>query len=380
MSSNPPLIAHVIHRLQVGGLENGLVNLINNTPEGRYRHVIICMTEYTEFRNRLRDDVPCYALHKRKGKDLAVYYRLWRLLRHLKPDLLHTRNIGTLECVLPAMLSGVRFRIHGEHGRDINDIHGKNRKYNLLRRLLNPLIDRFVALSKDLEDWLANVVGIPKKKIVQFYNGVDTEIFFPDAGGKNNIPLDQFTAPDAILIGTVGRMQAEKDPLNLVRAFLLLSEKSDIEKTRLRLVMVGDGPLRDEAIRMLNDAGFCGQIWIPGDRSDVPEILRALDIFVLPSLGEGISNTILEAMASGLPVVATKVGGNPELVSEDCTGTTVPAADPEALADAIARYLNDHLLLKEHGMAGRRRVVETFSLQGMVDRYLALYDQVMSRA
>jgi len=380
MSGTPPLIAHVIHRLQVGGLENGLVNLINNTPEGRYRHVIICMTDYTEFRNRLHDDVPCYALHKREGKDPAVYFRLWQLLRELKPDLLHTRNIGTLECVLPAVLSGVQYRIHGEHGRDIHDIHGKNRKYNLLRRVFSPWIDRFIALSKDLESWLSGVVGIPAYKIVQLYNGVDTEKFFPAIEGRAKLPVEGFGAPDTITIGTVGRMQAEKDPLNLVKAFLLLAARPGVQKDRLRLVMVGDGPLREEAVRLLNEAGFSNQVWIPGDRHDVPELLRALDIFVLPSLGEGISNTILEAMASGLPVVATRVGGNPELVVEGSTGVTVPAADPEALATSLARYVADRSLVNEHGIAGRRRVEETFSLQGMVDGYLSIYDQVTGRA
>lgn len=380
MSSKPPLIVHVIHRLQVGGLENGLVNLINNSPEGRFRHAIICMTDYTEFRKRLRDDVPCYALHKKEGKDIAVYYRLWRLLRELQPDLLHTRNIGTLECVIPAVLSGVRFRIHGEHGRDIQDIHGKNWKYNLLRRLLSPWISMFIALSKDLEIWLENVVGVPGRKIIQLYNGVDTGIFLPDASDNKRLPLEEFPAPDTIKIGTVGRMQAEKDPVNLVKAFLLLAAKPGVQKERLFLVMVGEGSLRKEVVRMLTDAGYGNQVWIPGDRSDVPEILRALDIFVLPSLGEGISNTILEAMASGIPVVATEVGGNPELVDDNQTGFIVPSSNPEALANAVARYVTDKSLSRQHGEAGRRRVEKVFSLQCMTDSYFALYDQVMSQA
>ena len=240
----PPLIAHVIHRLHVGGLENGLVNLINHTPEGRFRHVVICMTDYTTFRKRLRDDVECYALHKNAGKDLAVYFRLWRLLMTLRPELLHTRNIGTLECVIPAVLSGVRFRVHGEHGRDIQDIEGKNWKYNLLRRLLSPWVSVFIALSKDLQAWLQDVVRIPERKIRQLYNGVDTKTFFPPPDGRAKLPVDNFSTSGTIIIGTVGRMQAEKDSLNLVKAFLLLADRPGIQRERLRLVMIGDGPLR----------------------------------------------------------------------------------------------------------------------------------------
>lgn len=372
-----PLVAHVIHRLQVGGLENGLVNLINHTPEGRFRHVVICMTDYTAFRKRLRDDVACYALHKKAGKDIGVYFRLWRLLTKLRPTLLHTRNIGTLECVVPAVLSGVRFRVHGEHGRDIQDIHGKNRKYNLLRRLLSPWLSVFIALSKDLQDWLVDVVGIPPRKVRQLYNGVDTRTFFPPSDGRGKLPVDNFSTPDAIIIGTVGRMQGEKDSLNLVKAFLLLADKPGVPRESLRLVMIGDGPLREQAIRMLGEAGFSDQVWLPGDRHDVPECLRALDIFVLPSLGEGISNTILEAMASGRPVVATRVGGNPELVVEHETGLLVPPADAEALASALESYIRDASLARQHGAAGRRRAEQHFSLQAMVEGYLGIYDQVM---
>ena len=373
----PPLIAHVIHRLQVGGLENGLVNLINHTPEDRFRHVVICMTDYTAFRERLRDDVACYALHKKAGKDIAVYFRLWWLLMKLRPALLHTRNIGTLECVIPAMLSGVRFRVHGEHGRDIKDIQGKNRKYNLLRRLLSPWVSVFIALSKDLQDWLVDVVRIPQRKIRQLYNGVDTKRFFPPSDGRATLPLENFSATGTIILGTVGRMQGEKDSLNLVKAFLILADKPGVPRECLRLVMIGEGPLRKQAIRMLDEAGFSDQVWIPGDRHDVPECLRALDIFVLPSLGEGISNTILEAMASGLPVVATRVGGNPELVVEHETGLLVPSADAEALAGALEGYVKDTSLTRQHGAAGRRRAEQRFSLQAMVEGYLGIYDQVM---
>lgn len=140
-SSRPPLVAHIIHRLDVGGLENGLVNIINRTPPERYRHAIICMIDYNPaFRARIRrEGVECHALHKREGKDLGVYFRLRRLLSELRPDIVHTRNLSALEAQLPAWLAGVRCRVHGEHGRDVHDIDGRNRKYNLLRRALRPL-------------------------------------------------------------------------------------------------------------------------------------------------------------------------------------------------------------------------------------------------
>src|SRR5207237_9166164 len=135
--------------------------------------------------------------------------------------------------------------------------------------------------------------------------------------------------------GTVGRMQEVKDQLTLARAFVELLQRSPQAATRLRLVMVGDGPLRKQVADILNQAGWGALAWLPGERDDVPQIMRGFDLFVLPSLAEGISNTILEAMASGLPVVATSVGGNAELVESGRTGQLVPRSDPEAMAHAI---------------------------------------------
>lgn len=374
-----PLVVHVVHRLAVGGLENGLVNLINHMPAERYRHAIVCMTEYTDFRERIRrGDVECFALGKRAGQDFGVYVRLWRLLRRLRPDIVHTRNIGTLECVLPAFAAGVRGRVHGEHGRDMADLRGDNRRYIVLRRLCNPLIGRFVAVSRDLADWLVASVRIPPSRIAQIYNGVEYARFLPASDGRAGLPNPGFAPAGAVVIGTVGRMQGEKDPLNLLRAFLRLVDATPGGRERLRLVFIGDGPLRGEAQRLAGESGCEDIVWFAGVRDDVAALLRGLDVFVLPSLAEGISNTILEAMASGLPVVATRVGGNPELVDDGRSGTLVPAGDPEALAEAIRAYVEDPELRRGHGRAGRLKVEQEFSMERMVQRYLAVYDEVLA--
>ena len=176
--THKPLIAHVLFRLSTGGLENGLVNLINKLPNDKYRHAVICMTDYTDFRNRINNDtVQVYCLNKKPGQDLAVYVRLWRLLRHIKPDVLHTRNLSALEAQLPGLLAGVKCRIHGEHGRDIDDVDGTNWRYVMLRRLFRPLVQRYMPMSKDLEDWLIKQIKVPITKISQVYNGVDINRF-----------------------------------------------------------------------------------------------------------------------------------------------------------------------------------------------------------
>ncbi|WP_018861149.1 TIGR03088 family PEP-CTERM/XrtA system glycosyltransferase [Thioalkalivibrio sp. ALJ3] len=376
-----PCVAHVIHRLDVGGMENGLVNLLNHMPAERYRHAIICMTDYTRFSERLqREDVTLHALHKREGKDLGVHWRLWRLLRELRPAIVHTRNLATLEAQVIATLAGVRARVHGEHGWDIADLDGSRDKHRHMRRLVRPLVGRYIALSRHQMDYLQQRIGVSPERLTHIYNGVDTRRFHPREGVRTGPWPSNFAGPEDIVIGSVMRMQAVKAPLDLVEAFIALRENAPVPFDRLRLVIVGEGPLRESALQRLEAAGVAQQAWLPGAREDIPQCLRAMDLFILPSLAEGICNTILEAMASGLPVIATKVGGNPDLVAPGETGTLVPAGMPAALADAIADGLASPDARERMGQAARARAKAQFSMDAMVEGYLGVYDNLLDKA
>ncbi|MHB1358545.1 MAG: TIGR03088 family PEP-CTERM/XrtA system glycosyltransferase [Rhodocyclaceae bacterium] len=386
MTADPrPLVVHVVYRFDIGGLENGVVNLINHLPADAYRHVIIALTEVTDFRQRIaRDDVRFISLHKSPGHLFALYPKLFRLFRELRPAIVHTRNLAALEVTVPAWAAGVPVRIQSEHGRDADDLDGSNRKHKWVRRFYNLFVSYYIALSRDLESWLVERIGIPARKLTQIYNGVDASRFRPaadavPASGHFVPPAPisgcPFNRPEHWLVGTVGRMQTVKNQTLLARAFIRALELDPPLKARLRLVMVGEGPLRAEARQLLEQAGVAELAWLPGERHDVPEILRGLDCFVLPSLGEGISNTILEAMASGLPVIATQVGGNPELVVEGQTGALVPTGDPEALARALINYASNPEQARATGRAGRAAVERRFSMEAMVAAYQELYDR-----
>lgn len=378
-SNSPPLVVHIIFRLAMGGLENGLVNLINTMPPDRYRHAIISLTDCTDFQHRIkRDGVSVIALRKRPGHDLGVYWRAWRSLRAMRPAIVHTRNFPTLEFLAVAACAGTAKRIHGEHGRDIYDLDGSNRTYNMFRRMMKAMVHHYVAVSQDLAGWLVRTVGVAPVRLAQIYNGVNTVRFHPQPAQVVEGCPPGFLVPDALVIGTVGRMQTVKDQLTLVRAFIYLLETVPHAHKVLRLVMVGEGPLYEDAIRLLRESRVEPYAWLPGARSDIPEMLRVLDVFVLPSLAEGISNTILEAMASGLPVIATRVGGNVELVQDAQTGFLVPASDPVAMAQSIRTYLDDRTLLACHGEAARKRAEAEFSLDAMISRYLSVYDGVLT--
>jgi sugar transferase (PEP-CTERM/EpsH1 system associated) len=372
-----PLIAHVVFRFDVGGLENGVVNLLNRLPPDRFRHAVIAMTEATALRGRVqRGDVDFISLHKPPGHGFRIAPRLFNLFRTLRPSIVHTRNLAALEASAPARLAGVPIRIHGEHGRDVGDLDGSNRTYRLVRRVYRPFVTHYVALSADLERYLTEAIGVAPSRITRIINGVDVASFKPGKGSR--FPPDwPFSNEPVFCFGTVGRLQPVKNQTLLAEAFVRCLEAAPEMRARVRLVIAGEGPLREPILATLDRANAAHLAWLPGARSDVPDIMRALDVFVLPSLAEGISNTILEAMATGLPIVATRVGGNGELIEEGVTGTLVPSMNGGAMARAMLRYASRPDVARLHGHASRARAERCFSLETMIGKYAALYATLM---
>ena len=375
-----PHVVHVMYRFDTGGLENGVVNLINHMTVDAYRHTIVALSEVTDFRKRiLRSDVGFIALRKPPGHGVWQYPKLFQLFRRLKPDIVHSRNLAALEVQAPAWAAKVPLRIHGEHGRDVGDFDGSNLTYQRVRRFYRPFVHHYIALSRDLDDYLVQKVHVPHNKITQAYNGVDTERFHPAPGGTQPITGCPFDPARHWLVGTVGRMQTVKDQVMLAHAFVQAIALAPELRSRLRLVMVGEGPLRAQAQAALEAAGVAELAWLPGERDDVADIMRGLHLFALPSLAEGISNTILEAMASGLPVLATDVGGNADLVVAGQTGDIVPSADPRAMAQRLVEFASDLERALVMGRTGRQRVQASFSIQAMVSTYQAVYDRHLRR-
>lgn len=373
-----PHIAHIVYRFDTGGLENGVVNLVNNLPHKKYRHTIVALTEITEFKNRInRPDVSFIALHKKSGHGIWLYPTLFKLFRTLRPDIVHTRNLAALEATVPAWAAGVSTIIHSEHGREGADLDPNNQKYRFMRKLYRPFVTNYLALSTDLSHYLSQSIGIPNRKLFQIYNGVDSKVFCPE-NNRTPIPNCPFQDEHNWIVGTIGRMHAVKDQMNLATAFVEVLETRPSLRNRLRLIMVGDGPLRPEIQAYLSKAGVADIAWLPGERHDIPQILKGLDCFVLPSRSEGISNTILEAMACSLPVIATAVGGNPELVSNEITGKLVPPNNPKVLSIAIIDYAEHPEKAAKAGKQGRLAVENKFSLDAMVNAYGRLYDSSLA--
>ncbi len=373
-----PLVAHVVYRFAMGGLENGVVNLINRLPAERWRHAIVALTEIDPgFAARIqRSDVQLVALHKPPGQGLWQFPKLHRLFRQLQPAIVHTRNLGALEAQVPAWAAGVRARVHGEHGRDADDVDGTNRRHILMRRIYRRFVQQHIALGGELAAYLRGPVGVPENQLTAIYNGVDHQRFSP-APQRLPIAGSPFTDPSLWLVGTVGRMQTVKAQPLLAQAFVSALQQQPALRGTLRLVMVGEGSLRAECLAILQQGGVAHLAWLPGARDDVPDVMRGLDCFVLPSLAEGISNTILEAMACGLPVLATRVGASAELLVEGQTGVLVPAGDLASLAAGLLRLAGNRAAAQAMGQAGRLRIEQRFSLPAMVAAYESVYERVL---
>lgn len=373
-----PLVVHLIYKLDVGGLETLLVECINRMPADKYRHAVVCLTDYTEFAKKISNpDVQIIALNKTPGLGLETHLAIWKLFRRLRPSVLHTYNLSAIEYTLAATIAGVPVRVHAEHGRDASDPEGKNWKHNLLRRLLIPFVDMFVPVSADLQNWLKTVIHVPERKNLLINNGVDTRQFKPAQAQPHDqiLPAPHFPA-DCFVIGAVGRIQDVKNHTGLIDAFIQLRELMPLHQARLRLAIIGDGPLLPKIREQVASAGLNQVVWLPGARQDVAELMQTFSVFAMSSIAEGTPVVILEAMATGLPVIATKVGGIPEVVIDNQTGKLVDNFDALKFARALSAYVAEPQLMRQHGAAGRQRVESGYSIDAMLHGYTGLYDSL----
>jgi sugar transferase (PEP-CTERM/EpsH1 system associated) len=374
--ARPRLVVHVVDALDMAQTENGLLNLIRHLPPERYRHAIVCLHDRGGYEGGMREHgVEIVNLHKRAGRDPLHYLRMFGVLRALRPDLIHTRNGAGLPAQLVAALAGVKLRVHAEHGRPAAGTgRSAGLAARLLPRMLCPLVDHFIAVSGELEQWLIESVGAEPARVSHIANGVDSVQFHPRLGPPAVVGPPGFMHDGVFVVGSVGRMDDAGNHTTLVEAFLRLIASPHPAHQRLRLLLVGDGPARTECQALLHRAGAAARAWLPGARADVPQLLRAMDLFVLPSLAEDRSNTILEAMATGLPVVASAVGGNTELVHPGFTGILVPPISTELLASAVADYCRIPAMATRHGARARTQVIARHSMPAMARDYLAVYD------
>ena len=375
-------ILHVVHSLQVGGLENGLVNLLNRLDPKRFKQIVCCLTSAGTFAQRIKSpDVEIVELHQSAAKFRFPVMSLAKIFRMLSPDIVHTRGWPTIDAVFAATIATVPHIIHGEHGREYSDTAGSNWKRNQVRRLVGKLVDHYVVVCNFFSPWLVGSCGVNRAKILYIPNGVDTERFAPNSDSEIGVsPKDDFgkrllrrqlgLPTDVLLLGSVGRLDPVKDFPTLLKSFGKLAE----QRNDVKLVIVGDGLMRDSLRALTNDLGLQSQVIWLGDRRDIALLLKCFDVFVQTSIFEGMSNTLLEAMASGIPLIATETGGNPELIQPGVNGALVKVGDVDGLATVLQSYLSDHELRTIQGRMSRSLAKSRFDLSVMAERYSQMYD------
>ena len=379
----PTKILHVVHSLEVGGLENGLVNLLNRLDPERFQQTVCCLTSAGKFAERIKkSNVEIIEFNLPAGQFRFPLLRLAKLFHRLSPNIVHTRGWPTIDAVFAARCAGVSHLVHGEHGREHSDVDGNNWKRNQIRRLVGHVVDRYVIVCDFFRAWLNKTCRVNDERIIYIPNGVDTEKFRPlncnsssegtSSELRKRIRCQLGLPPDAVIVGTVGRLDPVKDFPTLIKGFHQIRNAF----AEAKLVIVGDGPVRADLTRLSNEFGLASShIWL-GERNDIPELLRCFDLFVQTSIFEGMSNTILEAMASCLPIIATDTGGNPEVVNNGENGILVPVGNVRELTIALQKYLSDPTLRHQHGFNSRRRATDYFDLSLMAERYAKMYESL----
>jgi sugar transferase (PEP-CTERM/EpsH1 system associated) len=359
----PVRVLHVLYSLRMGGTELGVVKLVNALPPSDVVSAVASCKPADSLKDRLAPGVKLFEFHRRDGNDPRFVAQLVRLFRREKPDVVHTHSWGTLvEGIVAARLARVPHVIHGEHGTM------EERPRNLrVQRWLWPRADRLLSVSSRLAERMADRVGFERSRIQVIRNGIDTVRFSPAPRDKARAAFG-FGEAD-VVIGTAGRLVPVKDQATLIAALGVLKARG----VDFTCVIAGDGPLRTALLEQIESAGLSESIRLLGGRADIDQVLAALDIFVLSSVSEGMSNTILEAMATGLPVVATRVGGADELVEDGMSGLLVPSQDPARMADALAGLVADRQKRTAMGASGRERALSIFPFDGMIAAYRDLY-------
>lgn len=370
MTATPWRICTLITELRIGGAQNVLYDTVTGLPSDHYRHLVVCLFGADQTAERLRAaGFQVVDLHMRSKLDVGVVWRLGRVLRDFDPHLLHSHMFhANLLARIVGRLTGVPRIVCTEHtmGQE-----GSVRR--LLNRLTAPLADRITAVSEQVGTFAREGIGIPSDQVVVIPNGIDIDrcrsALSPDqARAKLGLP------PDQPVVGTVGTLRPVKGTDVLLRAFARLQESGP----EAHLLVVGDGPEWDTLQALADELGIRDAITFTGNRSDIADLLAAMDLFVLSSHWEGLPIAALEAMAAGLPVVATAVGGTPGVVLDGKTGLLVPPSDPPALAGALQQLLSDPQQARTMGQAGRRRVEEQYTQQRMVERMEALYQELLT--
>lgn len=357
-------IEMVLPSLIAGGMEVVTARLVKRLVCAGHTVGVTCILEEGPLADELRREGVRVKVVPAPGLRTNVFpTQLAAWLQQVAPDVVHIHSGVWLKAARAARMAGVRRVIFTEHGAlDVEPWYS-----SLIKRQAARFTDVIVSVSEPLARVLTETHGLPADKVRVLPNGVDAELFSP--GPSRDLLSAWGVTQDSLVIGHVARLAAIKNQPLLLEAFARVVQ----QRPQARLVIVGDGPERELLERRIAALGLESTAHLIGEHRDVPGLLRSFTMFVLPSKAEGTSMSVLEAMAAGVPVVATAVGGTPALLDAGRCGQLIPANDVGALADAIVGLLDDHERRRAYSTAGRQRVMQYYDERAVSDQYESLY-------
>lgn len=366
-------VMHILHRLATGGTEKNVLKLVQGLDAGVFEQTVCTVVRDAEL---AVNGARVVTLARPAAKPGLLVPHFVRLFRRERPDIVHARNWGTIEAVVAARLAGVPAVVYSEHGRDLQTMGRQPWRRRAFRRVCYRWADRVFAVSQELAEFYSAQLGVPREGLQVVPNGVDTNEFRPHPASRIEFRRRLAVSPETMVVGAVSRLDPVKDHVTLLRA-AELAVNSGVD---LCLAVVGDGVCRP-ALQKEAAArpALAGRVQFIGEVSDVAGWLNSFDVFALPSLSEGMSNTLLEAMAVGVPPVASRVGGNPELIEDGRSGILFHPGDAQALAECLRKLASAPEWRQQMGENSRQRVAARFSLIQMMQAYSQLYSEVLTR-
>lgn len=370
-------VMHVLGNLGVGGAETGVLRLIQGLSTQDLRHSICIVGSDQSLLKAAAMDIPCHSLGI-QGRSYKAFSLMFRILRNHGVHLVHVNNLAPWpDALLASRLAGCPC-IETFHGvEDIKLAFSPTKR--LLYRAAALLSARVTAVSQEAAELLVSLTGMGRSRVRLIPNGVNTDRFAPaeSPAAKKQLRQEKGLPEDGLLLGCVAALRPVKNHFGLLQAFKRASGESMV---RAFLVLVGEGPLFADVQELARDLGISEKVLFLGKRNDVDELLRCFDVFVLNSHTEGLSYAMLEAMASGLPVVATAVGAAVHILKNGREGFITPAGDTEALAHALTKLFDNPGSLQSMGLEARKTVQSQYGIETMLERYRALYQETLSRS
>lgn len=367
-------VAHVVLDLHEGGLERVVTDLILDSRSRGHESHVVCLRRAGQLAAELTSG-QCSVAPRQSRLSLLAPTALAALLRRLAPDVVHLHSGVWFKGAYASRLAGLGPVVFTDHGRPLPD-RLTHRGFDSLGARLT---DHVVAVSAPLAEYLISRLHVPRYKVSVIPNGIHLSEP-PSAVETAHIRGDLALPPDALVIGSVGRLDPVKAYDRLLQAFARLQAANPVSPRPLFLLLVGDGPERGRLEALAGELRVSEAVRFLGWRKDVSRILGVMDVFVLPSDSEGTSISLLEAMAAGRAVVATAVGGTPDVLGPDGgAGRLVPPGNERALADGLGELLRDDQRRRELGVRARARVEARYSFEAMAAAYLDLYRALLAR-